>query len=115
MGNVTVPAAAKAAAAPIDEQQKQAMLEQLRSQYGNISEKQVEFISGPGGVSTRFKPPIVEVLKNTKVAGRPSRTRPTAPVSATKPWRAWRTQNRLRPQSLRRRPRRAPRANRQFR
>jgi hypothetical protein len=62
MGNVTVPAA-KAAAAPIDEQQKQAMLEQMRSQYGNISEKQVEFISGPGGVSTRFKPPIVEVLK----------------------------------------------------
>jgi hypothetical protein len=62
MGNVTVPPA-KAAAAPIDEQQKQAMLEQLRSQYGNISEKQVEFISGPSGVSTRFKPPIVEVLK----------------------------------------------------
>ena len=62
MGNVTVPTA-KAAAAPIDEQQKQAMLEQLRSQYGNISEKQVEFISGPGGVSTRFKPPIVEILK----------------------------------------------------
>jgi hypothetical protein len=62
MGNVTIPPA-KAGAAPIDEQQKQAMLEQLRSQYGNISEKQVEFISGPGGVSTRFKPPIVEVLK----------------------------------------------------
>jgi hypothetical protein len=62
MGNVTAPPA-KAAAAPIDEQQKQAMLEQLRSQYGNISEKQVEFISGPSGVSTRFKPPIVEVLK----------------------------------------------------
>ncbi len=62
MGNVTAPPA-KAASAPIDEQQKQAMLEQLRSQYGNISEKQVEFISGPSGVSTRFKPPIVEVLK----------------------------------------------------
>jgi hypothetical protein len=62
MGNVTAPPA-KASSAPIDEQQKQAMLEQLRSQYGNISEKQVEFISGPGGVSTRFKPPIVEVLK----------------------------------------------------
>jgi hypothetical protein len=62
MGNVTGPPAG-AAAAPIDEQQKQAMLEQLRSQYGNISEKQVEFISGPNGVSTRFKPPIVEVLK----------------------------------------------------
>jgi hypothetical protein len=62
MGNVTVPPA-KAGSAPIDEQQKQAMLEQLRSQYGNISEKQVEFISGPSGVSTRFKPPIVEVLK----------------------------------------------------
>ncbi len=62
MGNVTIPPA-KAGAPPIDEQQKQAMLEQLRSQYGNISEKQVEFISGPGGVSTRFKPPIVEILK----------------------------------------------------
>ena len=62
MGNVTAPPV-KASSAPIDEQQKQAMLEQLRSQYGNISEKQVEFISGPSGVSTRFKPPIVEVLK----------------------------------------------------
>jgi hypothetical protein len=62
MGNVTAPSA-KTASAPIDEQQKQAMMEQLRSQYGNISEKQVEFISGPSGVSTRFKPPIVEVLK----------------------------------------------------
>jgi hypothetical protein len=62
MGNVTAPPA-KADAAPIDEQQKQAMLEQLRAQYGNISEKQVEFISGPSGLSTRFKPPIVEVLK----------------------------------------------------
>jgi hypothetical protein len=62
MGNVTTPPA-KAGSAPIDEQQKQAMLEQLRSQYGNISEKQVEFISGPSGLSTRFKPPIVEVLK----------------------------------------------------
>jgi len=62
MGNVTTPPV-KAAPGPIDEQQKQAMLEQLRSQYGNISEKQVEFISGPSGVSTRFKPPIVEVLK----------------------------------------------------
>jgi hypothetical protein len=62
MGNVTIPPA-KADSAPIDEQQKQAMLEQLRAQYGNISEKQVEFISGPSGLSTRFKPPIVEVLK----------------------------------------------------
>jgi hypothetical protein len=60
MGNVTLP---PASSAPIDEQQKQAMLEQLRSQYGNISEKQVEFISTPAGISTRFKPPIVEVLK----------------------------------------------------
>ena len=62
MGNVTTPSA-KTSAAPIDEQQKQAMLEQLRSQYGNISEKQVEFFSGPTGISTRFKPPIVEILK----------------------------------------------------
>jgi hypothetical protein len=62
MGNVTTPPA-KANAAPIDEQQKQAMMEQLRSQYGNISDKQVEFFSGPTGVSTRFKPPIVEILK----------------------------------------------------
>jgi len=62
MGNVTAPAKASTTA-PIDEQQKQAMMEQLRSQYGNISEKQVEFFSGPTGISTRFKPPIVEILK----------------------------------------------------
>jgi len=62
MGNVTLPLA-KGDAAPNDEEQKPAMLEQLRSQYGNISEKQVEFISTPAGISTRFKPPIVEVLK----------------------------------------------------
>ena len=70
MGNVTlpprnaaVPPAKAAAPAPIDDEQKQAMLTQLRSQYGNISEQQVEFLSGPGGTSTRFKPAIVEVLK----------------------------------------------------
>ena len=63
MGNVTTPPAKAASAATIDEQQKQAMMEQLRSQYGNISEKQVEFFSGPTGISTRFKPPIVEILK----------------------------------------------------
>jgi len=62
MGNVTNPPP-RGTSAPIDEQQKQAMLTQLRAQYGNISEKQVEFISGPGGLSTRFKPPIVEILK----------------------------------------------------
>ena len=63
MGNVTAPPAKTSNAAAIDEQQKQAMMEQLRSQYGNISEKQVEFFSGPTGISTRFKPPIVEILK----------------------------------------------------
>ena len=63
MGNITTPPAKASNAAPIDEQQKQAMMEQLRSQYGNISEKQVEFFSSPTGISTRFKPPIVEILK----------------------------------------------------
>jgi hypothetical protein len=63
MGNVTLPAAT-ADAVLVDEQQKQTMLAQLRSQYGNISEKQVEFISGPSGLSTRFKPPMVAVLKS---------------------------------------------------
>lgn len=74
MGNVTLPpsktarpqakaAEAAPATAPIDDEQKQAMMTQLRSQYGNISEQQVEFLSGPSGTSTRFKPAIVEVLK----------------------------------------------------
>jgi len=62
MGNVTRPAA-EAKPAPLDDQQKQAMLTQLRSQYGNISEKQVEFAQGPAGLTTRLKAPIVEVLK----------------------------------------------------
>jgi len=62
-GNTAVPPAKAAAPAPIDDQQKQAILTQLRSQYGNISEQQVEFLSGPSGTSTRFKPAIVEVLK----------------------------------------------------
>jgi hypothetical protein len=62
MGNVTrVPADAKSG--PIDEEQKQAMLTQLRSQYGNISEKQIEFSQGAAGLTTRFKAPIVEILK----------------------------------------------------
>jgi hypothetical protein len=61
MGNVTLPRDTKAG--PVDEEQKQAMLTQLRSQYGNISEKQVEFAQGPAGLTTRLKAPIVEVLK----------------------------------------------------
>jgi len=62
MGNVTRPRA-DAKAAPIDEQQKQAMMTQLRSQYGNISDKQVEFVQGASGTTTHFKGPMVEVLK----------------------------------------------------
>jgi hypothetical protein len=62
MGNVTrAPADSKSA--PIDEQEKQAMLTQLRSQYGNISDRQIEFSQGPAGLTTRFKAPIVEILK----------------------------------------------------
>jgi hypothetical protein len=62
MGNVTRPHA-DAKAAPIDDQQKQAMMTQLRSQYGNISDKQVEFVQGASGTTTHFKGPMVEVLK----------------------------------------------------
>ncbi|HYL18243.1 MAG TPA: hypothetical protein VEV20_06160 [Burkholderiales bacterium] len=62
IGNVTRPHA-DAKAAPIDEQQKQAMMAQLRSQYGNISDKQVEFVQGASGTTTHFKGPMVEVLK----------------------------------------------------
>jgi hypothetical protein len=62
MGNVTRPPA-DAKAAPIDDQQKQAMMTQLRAQYGNISEKQVEFTQGASGTTTHFKGPMVEVLK----------------------------------------------------
>ena len=39
------------------------MLTQLRSQYGNISDRQIEFSQGPAGLTTRLKAPIVEILK----------------------------------------------------
>jgi hypothetical protein len=72
MGNVTTPPHA-ADAMSADEQQKQAMLKQLRSQYGKASEKHVDFVSGPGGLSTRLDPALVEVLKKYESCRKSSR------------------------------------------
>jgi hypothetical protein len=72
MGNVTAPPRA-AAAMPPDEQQKQAMMKQLRSHYGKASEKHVDFVSGPGGLSTRLDPAMVEVLKKYESCRKTSR------------------------------------------
>jgi len=62
MGNVTH-APSKAVTAPADEQQKQTMLKQLHAHYNNLPDQDVEFSSGPDGLSAHFTPPMVEILK----------------------------------------------------
>jgi hypothetical protein len=62
MGNVSR-SQAKSTAAPSDEQQKQAMLKQLHGHYNNMPDQDVEFSSGPEGLSAHFTPPMVEILK----------------------------------------------------
>jgi hypothetical protein len=62
MGNVSR-SQPKSAAAPADEQQKQAMLKQLHGHYNNMPDQNVEFNSGPDGLSAHFTPPMVEILK----------------------------------------------------
>ena len=62
MGNVSR-SQPKSAAAPADEQQKQAMLKQLHGHYSNMPDENVEFSPGPDGLSAHFTPPMVEILK----------------------------------------------------
>ena len=87
MGNVTLPAATTDAVLA-EEQQKQTMLAQLRSLYGNISEKQVEFISEPSGLSTRFKPPMVAVLTGYELSQN-AQDKTFCGRSVTTRWRNW--------------------------
>ena len=47
-----------------DEQsQKEAMLAQVRAQFGNVPERYIEFKPGADGLSMRFLPPLSEILK----------------------------------------------------
>jgi hypothetical protein len=63
----TVPeptAAGKARSGLFDEQsQKEAMLAQVRAQFGNVPERYVEFKPGADGLSMRFLPPLSDILK----------------------------------------------------
>jgi hypothetical protein len=57
-------AAANAASSLFDEQsQKEAMLAQVRAQFGNVPERYVEFKPGADGLSMRFLPPLSDILK----------------------------------------------------
>lgn len=48
----------------VDEQsQKEAMLAQVRAQFGNIPERFIEFKPGADGLSMRFLPPLSDILK----------------------------------------------------
>jgi len=63
----TAPEPTAAAATPaglLDEQsQKEAMLAQVRAQFGDVPERYIEFKPGADGLSMRFLPPLSDILK----------------------------------------------------
>jgi hypothetical protein len=70
----SAPVATQAEAAPallMDEQtQKEAMLAQVRSQFGNVPEQYIEFKPGADGLSMRFLPPLSDILKKYEACRR---------------------------------------------
>jgi hypothetical protein len=89
------PAAAATPAGLLDEQsQKDAMLAQVRAQFGAVPEHYVEFKPGPDGLSMRFLPPLSDILKNYEMCRKVRETRADcaadrdnaiAKLSATRP------------------------------
>lgn len=70
------PAAAAVPAGLLDEQsQKDAMLAQVRAQFGDVPERYVEFKPGPDGLSMRFLPPLSDILKKYEVCRKVRETR----------------------------------------
>lgn len=58
-------------AALFDEQsQKEAMLAQVRAQFGNVPERFIEFKPGADGLSMRFLPPLSDILKKYEMCRR---------------------------------------------
>jgi hypothetical protein len=57
-----------------DKAQQEAMLTQVRAQFGNVSERYVEFKPGPDGLAMRFRPPMSDILKKYELC-RKSRDR----------------------------------------
>jgi hypothetical protein len=68
------PAAAPASAQPatlFDESaQREAMLAQIRAQFGDIPERYIEFKPGPDGLSMRLLPPLNEIVKKYEACRR---------------------------------------------
>ncbi|HXV06896.1 MAG TPA: hypothetical protein VD791_02620 [Burkholderiales bacterium] len=94
----TAPEPPPAAATPaglLDEQsQKDAMLAQVRAQFGDVPEHYVEFKPGPDGLSMRFLPPLSDILKKYEMCRKVRETRADcaadrdnaiAKLSATRP------------------------------
>jgi hypothetical protein len=89
------PAAAATPAGLLDEQsQKDAMLAQVRAQFGDVPEHYVEFKPGPDGLSMRFLPPLSDILKKYEMCRKVRETRADcaadrdnaiAKLSATRP------------------------------
>jgi hypothetical protein len=70
------PAAAATPAGLLDEQsQKDAMLAQVRAQFGDVPERYVEFKPGPDGLSMRFLPPLSDILKKYEMCRKVRETR----------------------------------------
>jgi hypothetical protein len=59
-----------------DEQsQKEAMLAQVRAQFGNVPERYVEFKPGADGLSMRFLPPLSDIVKKYETCRKARDTR----------------------------------------
>jgi hypothetical protein len=70
------PAAVAVPAGLLDEQsQKDAMLAQVRAQFGDVPERYVEFKPGPDGLSMRFLPPLSDILKKYEMCRKVRETR----------------------------------------
>jgi hypothetical protein len=53
-----------------DAGQKEAMLAQIRSQFGEVPERYIEFKPGPDGLSMRLLPPLNEIVKRYEACRR---------------------------------------------
>ncbi|HEY7760212.1 MAG TPA: hypothetical protein VIA64_12415 [Burkholderiales bacterium] len=75
----TAPEPTPAVATPaglFDEQsQKEAMLTQVRAQFGDVPERYIEFKPGADGLSMRFLPPLSDILKKYELCRKVRETR----------------------------------------
>jgi hypothetical protein len=66
----TAPAAAQPGSLFDESAQRDAMLAQIRAQFGDIPERYIEFKPGPDGLSMRLLPPLNEIVKKYEACRR---------------------------------------------